>query len=50
MPQMMPLNWMMLMIQFILIIMMINMMIYFNPMMNFPMFKKNNNNYINWKW
>nr|YP_009564768.1 ATP synthase F0 subunit 8 [Henosepilachna vigintioctopunctata]QAY82219.1 ATP synthase F0 subunit 8 [Henosepilachna vigintioctopunctata] len=50
MPQMMPLNWMMLMTQFIFIMIMINMMIYFNPMINSSSFKKKNKNSINWKW
>nr|ALO76593.1 ATP synthase F0 subunit 8 [Coccidula rufa] len=50
MPQMMPLNWMMLFLYFIMLFMILNILLYFNfqpiPNMKNLKFKK----IINWKW
>nr|YP_009002402.1 ATP synthase F0 subunit 8 [Henosepilachna pusillanima]AHH29997.1 ATP synthase F0 subunit 8 [Henosepilachna pusillanima] len=50
MPQMMPLNWMMLMMQFIMIFFMVNILIFFIPLTKPMKFKLFNKNFINWKW
>nr|AFQ62400.1 ATP synthase F0 subunit 8 [Abraeinae sp. MJTNT-2012] len=51
MPQMAPMNWLMLMIMFILIFMMFNSLNYFS--FNYPIKKyqyKKSNSKLNWKW
>nr|YP_011010670.1 ATP synthase F0 subunit 8 [Halobates zephyrus]WPW47350.1 ATP synthase F0 subunit 8 [Halobates zephyrus] len=51
MPQMAPLSWLSLMIMFIMMIIVINSMTYFNK--NYKIEEKTNNkkmNQINWKW
>nr|AYR05102.1 ATP synthase F0 subunit 8 [Scymninae sp. 2 ACP-2013] len=51
MPQMMPLNWMMLMIYFIMIFLLFNILIYFNNLSKPMNFKKMDyNKMISWKW
>nr|YP_010285478.1 ATP synthase F0 subunit 8 [Basiprionota bisignata]UKS07057.1 ATP synthase F0 subunit 8 [Basiprionota bisignata] len=50
MPQMAPLNWLMLFMFTIIILMMINCLNYFNYMMNPKLIKNNNKVTLNWKW
>nr|YP_011010254.1 ATP synthase F0 subunit 8 [Esakia hungerfordi]WPW46856.1 ATP synthase F0 subunit 8 [Esakia hungerfordi] len=51
MPQMAPLSWLMLMIMFIITIMIINSMMYFNKnYTNNASKMKSHKNLMNWKW
>nr|YP_010852967.1 ATP synthase F0 subunit 8 [Pseudocoladenia festa]WGM81146.1 ATP synthase F0 subunit 8 [Pseudocoladenia festa] len=53
MPQMMPINWMLSFIIFIIIFILFNMMnyyIFFNKTPKINNFPKKLNNYMNWKW
>nr|UYO79256.1 ATP synthase F0 subunit 8 [Hydropsyche sp. XG-2022] len=55
MPQMMPLNWLMLMMFFMILFFIIMNLFYFNKTFNLTIIKMNNKNYLNvnnnnWLW